>query len=96
MRIKTKHPLPAATDRGQGHEGLQGLVRPSLDQNIPRRRREVKDSPPAMDPELYKHLNQYKNNLIYYREQHRIVSYMVDCIEFLLSESDRLRKGVLI
>lgn len=91
---KTKHPLPAATDRGQGHEGLQGLVRPSLDQNIPRRCREVKDSPPAMDSELYKHLSQYKNNLLYYKEC-RIVSSMVDCIEFLLSESDRLRKGVL-
>jgi hypothetical protein len=47
-----------------------------------------------MDSELYKHLSQYKNNLLYYKEC-RIVSSMVDCIEFLLSESDRLRKGVL-
>jgi hypothetical protein len=51
------------------------------------------DSPPPMDSELYKYLNQYKNDLLYYTE-HRVVSSMVDCIDSLLSESERMRKGV--
>ncbi|MGC9519027.1 MAG: hypothetical protein ACP5FP_05135 [Desulfuromonadaceae bacterium] len=51
------------------------------------------DSPPPMNPELCKQLDQYRIDLLFYMD-HRIVSSMVDCIDSLLNESERMRKGV--
>jgi len=94
---KTKHPLPVAAGRGQGHEGLlqRLLIRPSSFLSLAHRKREVKVSVPVMDPELKKQLEKYKADIIDYSE-YRIACEMVGCIDFLLIENERIEKGVLI
>jgi hypothetical protein len=48
---------------------------------------------PHMDAEFRDRLSKYRNDLLHHRE-HRIVSSMVDCIEFLLAEDERICEGV--
>ncbi len=50
--------------------------------------------PPPMSAGLYRHLNQYKSTLLYHKD-YRVLSSMIDSIDFLLNEDERVRKGVV-